>query len=99
MTGQTHYDSGPGNLPNDTKIAVVVAVDEIWLQMNNVQDFAALETTITNSIRNAQSWYITITDFTYIQLSGGNVTNDFDEGKIVDVFYLNSINQSFCFFG
>ena len=81
MLGQTHYDSGPGNLPNDTKIAVVVAVDETWIITNNMNDFGALETTITNSIRNAQSWYITITDFTYIQLSGGNVTDDFDEGK------------------
>ena len=80
---RTHYDTEPGNMPNDTDVSVSVVVDEMWV-MAQAMDPATLEQTITNSIQSSKSWYLEIVKYDFVKVQEDqitNITNFVDLGK------------------
>ena len=71
---RTHYDTEPGNLPNDTDVSVIVVADEMWIQ-TQAMDPANVQETVTNSIQSAKSWYMEIVRFNFIMVKDDSITN------------------------
>ena len=76
---QVAYDSGPGNLPSDTVINVMVVADPLWTSSHGFDDLDSLEEALSQSFNSAESWYVKIKDYNFEEIPV-NIT-DIDFGN------------------
>ena len=83
MWGPIFYETGPGNLPTDTRINVVVVVDDLWFKAQEILDDKDLILdTITKTFKDAQSWYVNIDTYKVVEYYDG-IVDDFNFGRII----------------
>lgn len=78
----TYYETGPGNLPTDTDISVMVVVDEAWVNTEGLSP-GEIENILRPVLEGHNSGGLEVTDFKQITLgNAANISQDVDFGKI-----------------
>ena len=78
----TYYETGPGNLPTDTDISVMVVVDEAWVNTEGLSS-GEIENILRPVLEAHNSGGLEVTDFKQITLGdAANISQEVDFGKI-----------------
>ena len=78
----TYYETGPGNLPTDTDISVMVVVDEAWVNTEGLSS-GEIENILRPVLEDYNSGGLEVTDFKQITLGDAvNISQEVDLGKI-----------------